>query len=87
MNLEVQWEQRATDAIEALVRRNPQLAQRIRQRVAAFAASGHGDVMKLAGSTNEWRLRVGDWRVIFVFASPGSITVLAVAPRRDAYRD
>jgi len=87
MNLEVQWDQQASDALEALARRNPGLAQRIRQRLAAFAASGRGDVKKLAGTTNEWRLRVGDWRVVYEFAPPGSITVLAVALRRDAYRD
>ena len=49
--------------------------------------TAYGDVQKLTGTTNEWRLRVGDWRVIFAFDPPGSITVLAVALRRDAYRD
>ena len=86
MSLTVQWDQRASDAVEALARRDPRLAQRIRQRVARFAASGHGDIQKLTGTTNEWRLRVGDWRVIFAFEPPGSITVYAVAPRRDVYR-
>jgi mRNA interferase RelE/StbE len=86
MSLEVQWGQRASDALEALAGRDPRLAQRIRQRVASYAASGHGDIQKLTGTINEWRLRVGDWRVVFAFDPPGSITVLAVAPRRDVYR-
>ena len=86
MKLRVEWDQRASDAIEALARRDARLAQRIRQRVETFATSGQGDVQKLAGTANEWRLRVGDWRVIFTFDPPGSITVLAVAPRRDVYR-
>jgi mRNA interferase RelE/StbE len=86
MSLQVLWDQRASDAIEALARRDPRLARRIRQRVASFAASGHGDIQKLTGTTNEWRLRVGDWRAVFAFDPPGSITVLAVAPRRDVYR-
>jgi mRNA-degrading endonuclease RelE of RelBE toxin-antitoxin system len=54
--------------------------------VAAFAQSGQGDVKKLAGTGEHWRLRVGEWRVIFVFDPPGSITVLAVSNRRDAYQ-
>jgi mRNA-degrading endonuclease RelE of RelBE toxin-antitoxin system len=54
--------------------------------VAEFAQHGQGDVKKLSGAGEHWRLRVGEWRVIFVFDPPGSITVLAVSNRRDAYR-
>jgi hypothetical protein len=49
--------------------------------MTADAETGQGDVRKLQGPGNRWRLRVGDWRVIFVFAPPGSITVLAAATR------
>jgi mRNA-degrading endonuclease RelE of RelBE toxin-antitoxin system len=55
--------------------------------VTAYANTSQGDVRKLHGAGNRWRLRVGDWRIIFVFAPPGSITVLTVTLRRDAYRD
>ena len=46
-----------------------------------------GDVVKLANA-NEWRLRVGDWRVRFGRdIETGVINVLRVLPRGRAYRD
>ena len=46
-----------------------------------------GDVVKLA-NTEEWRLRVGDWRVRFERdAETGVVNVLRVLPRSRAYRD
>jgi mRNA interferase RelE/StbE len=46
-----------------------------------------GDVVKLTGVEDEWRLRVEDWRVRFQRDSPGVIHVLRVLPRGRAYRD
>lgn len=46
-----------------------------------------GDVVKLA-SAEEWRLRVGDWRVRFVRdPETGVVYVVRVLPRGRAYRD
>lgn len=46
-----------------------------------------GNVVKLA-SAEEWRLRVGDWRVRFVRdPQTGVVYVVHVLPRRRAYRD
>jgi mRNA interferase RelE/StbE len=45
-----------------------------------------GDVVKLTGS-EEWRLRVGDWRVRFARDDAGTIIVTRVLPRGRAYRD
>jgi mRNA-degrading endonuclease RelE of RelBE toxin-antitoxin system len=87
MTLAIRWHPDARADLRELARRDPQLARRIQQRLTAYANTSQGDVRKLQGGGNRWRLRVGDWRVIFVFAPPGTITVLAIAPRRDAYRD
>ena len=46
-----------------------------------------GDVVRLAGAADEWRLRVGDWRVRFTRDSTGTVYVLRVLPRGRAYRD
>lgn len=47
-----------------------------------------GDVRKLQGVDDEWRLRVGDWRVRFRYDTPARIlVVLRVLPRGRAYRD
>lgn len=44
-----------------------------------------GDVVKLAGHDDEWRLRVADWRVRFTRSPGGQIQVLHILPRGRAY--
>ena len=56
---------------------------RIRTRLEAFAATGHGDVKALKGRFG-MRLRVGDWRVIF-YEDGDTIVVVAVGHRRNVY--
>jgi len=46
-----------------------------------------GDVAKLVGTEEEWRLRVGNWRVRFTRESAGTVYVLRVLPRGRAYRE
>jgi len=42
---------------------------------------------KLAGFENEWRLRVGDYRVLYIINDSAQQVVIArVAHRREAYR-
>ena len=86
MTYRVAWHPTAAAAIEGLALRDPAHARRIRQRVAAFAETEQGDLRKLEARVGQWRLRVGAWRVVFAFEPPGSITVLSVSDRRDAYR-
>jgi mRNA interferase RelE/StbE len=44
-------------------------------------------VIKLAGNANLWRVRVGDYRVIFEIDDPAqTVLILRIAHRRDAYR-
>lgn len=46
----------------------------------------HG-VTKLAGSHDVWRVRVGDYRVLFeIDDSAQTVLILRIAHRRDAYR-
>jgi mRNA interferase RelE/StbE len=46
-----------------------------------------GDVKKLAGMEQTWRLRVGDYRIVYEI-DKGRLVVLVIriADRRDAYR-
>lgn len=62
-------------------------ARRVFDAVERFVASGHGDIRKLKGTTNEFRLRVGDWRIRLERRPEGGYNVLRVLNRRDAYRD
>jgi len=44
-----------------------------------------GNVQKLRGSTNEYRLRVGDYRVLFELEGK-KIMIYAVGDRKEIYR-
>jgi mRNA interferase RelE/StbE len=80
------WELPAVEQLLTLAKTDRESATRIVAGVRRFAAGDGGDVKKLQGRSGEWRLRVGDWRVIFT-ADPAldAIDVLAVLNRRDAY--
>ncbi len=52
-------------------------------KLTIYATNGSGDVKRLKGA-NGCRLRIGDWRVIFI-EDAGSITVIAVGNRKDIY--
>lgn len=44
-------------------------------------------VAKLTGRANLWRVRVGDYRILFEIDDPAqTVLVLRIAHRRDAYR-
>ena len=46
----------------------------------------HG-VAKLAGMHDRWRIRIGDYRVIYqIDDTLQEVTILRIAHRRDAYR-
>lgn len=57
--------------------------KRIDAKLTAYAAGGRGDIKRLKGREGS-RLRVGDWRVIFIEEST-SIIVVAVGNRKDIY--
>jgi len=59
---------------------------RILVALTRYAETGEGDVRALEGKfTGAHRLRVGDWRVRFRRVQGGTIHVLAVENRGEAY--
>ena len=57
--------------------------QRINDKLETFARTGAGDVKRLKGQAG-CRLRIGDYRVIFI-EDAASIIVVAVGHRREIY--
>ena len=57
--------------------------KRIDAKLMIYATNGSGDVKRLKG-VRGCRLRIGDWRVIFI-EDARSITVMAVGNRREIY--
>ncbi|MCY3744650.1 MAG: type II toxin-antitoxin system RelE/ParE family toxin [Acidobacteria bacterium] len=68
-------------------RLDPDARTRVLTAIDAFAESGIGDVLRLKGLERQWRLRVGDWRVLFQFnRDDATLRVEAVLHRSRAYR-
>ena len=86
MKRRVIWELPAVEQLLILAKTDRELALRIVAAVRRYAAGDGGDVKKLRARPGEWRLRIGDWRVIFT-ADPAlnAVDVLAILNRRDAY--
>ena len=64
------------------------VAARILKRIEALAMNPRpGGVKKLEGAPDLWRIRVGDWRVVYRLSDRERlIDVFAVRHRREAYR-
>ena len=61
-------------------------AERVVRALEGLAATGLGDVKALKGALKgRYRLRVGKWRVFFSLDQPGSIVVIDVDNRGQAY--
>jgi mRNA interferase RelE/StbE len=81
------WDRRALDDLRTLGSRDQRLARRIVAAIQRYADGSQEDVRKLAGSSDEYRLRVGDWRVVFRLEDGGQLMAISrVLNRRDAYR-
>jgi mRNA-degrading endonuclease RelE of RelBE toxin-antitoxin system len=84
VNWRVLWQ---AASLRDLSRLDSQTQERVIAAVERLAATGHGDVVRLAGiQPPEWRLRVGKWRVRFRRNERERILdVLRVLPRDKAY--
>ena len=66
---------------------DPPVYVRVVAEINKLAETNRGDLLKLRGMTNTWRLRAGDWRVRLKFhKEEGFFEVLRVQHRREAYR-
>jgi mRNA-degrading endonuclease RelE of RelBE toxin-antitoxin system len=60
-------------------------ALQILHSLTRYGHGGEGDVKRLKGSS-DFRLRAGDYRVRFEIQADGSLRILQVKHRREAYR-
>lgn len=74
------------DALRTLQRMPVNMATQIRQKIVQYAIDPHSlanNVSMLKGEDRRYRMRVGDWRVIFT--DDGQIlAILKIAPRSKA---
>jgi mRNA-degrading endonuclease RelE of RelBE toxin-antitoxin system len=58
----------------------------ILQSIDRYLSVGAGDVIRLQPPRTEFRLRVGDYRVLFLRAGDQTIEVLRVRHRSEVYQ-
>jgi mRNA interferase RelE/StbE len=78
----VQFKPRAVKDIEGLPSR---IQAQILARIEEMSNDLKGDVRRLTNFTPEYRLRVGDYRVLFE-VEESAIVIYRVRHRREAYR-
>ena len=82
MAYEMEIKDGARDALRALP---DDIRQQIGYRLHLLQQEISGDLKKLKGSKNEYRLRVGNYRVLFELEGK-RIVVYAIGPRKDIYQ-
>ena len=73
----------APAAARQWVKLSADIRKRIDAKLIVYATNRSGDVKRLEG-VDGCRLRIGDWRVIFI-ENARSITVIAVGNRKEIY--
>jgi mRNA interferase RelE/StbE len=82
---EIRW---SRDARKELDRIPQKFAERIYSSIGCLRPDPRaGAVLKLKGGSGTWRLRVGDYRVLYgIDDSAKMITILVIQHRKDVYR-
>jgi mRNA interferase RelE/StbE len=78
-----QWTDQAKGELRKIEREQ---ARNILLELTRYGKTGLGDVKRLQNS-EQYRLRVGDYRVRFVVLEDGALRIVHVRHRKDAYRD
>jgi mRNA interferase RelE/StbE len=78
----------ARSARKELQNLDPPVARRILKQIETLVGNPRpSGVAKLEGANDLWRVRVGEWRVVYRISDRERLVdVIAVRHRRDAYR-
>jgi mRNA interferase RelE/StbE len=74
----------AAAVVRELAKMSPDVRRRIRAKIERLSNGLAGDVKRLTNFSPEYRLRVGDWRVLFNL-NGDIISVERIAHRSEAY--
>ncbi len=82
MNYEIKLKPKAIKDLENLPLEQ---SKRVLKKLEKFSINLEGDLKKLTNFTPEYRLRIGDYRVLFEIEE-NTITVYRIIHRKEAYR-
>ncbi len=74
----------ARAVVRTLEKMSPDVRRRVRSKIERLSDGLAGDVKRLTNFSPEYRLRVGDWRVLFN-VDRDTISVEHVSHRSEAY--
>jgi mRNA interferase RelE/StbE len=74
----------AQSVVKQLAKMSPDVSRRIRSKINRLSNNLAGDVKRLTNYSPEYRLRVGDWRVLFN-VDRDTILIERISHRSDAY--
>ena len=81
MRYEIEFRPKALRDIKRL---SPEISHRIEKKLSLLCQDMSGDVKRLVHYTPGWRLRVGDWRVLF--EPQGTMLIVhRIVHRSEAY--
>lgn len=78
--MNIEYSKRAVKAINGM---DIQTKRRIKTGIEGIP---NGDIKPLKGSNGHYRLRVGDWRIIFSFPKQDVVLIEKIAPRGEVYK-
>ncbi len=73
----------ARAAVKAINSMNRPTKQRIK---ASIEKLPQGDIKPYKGSPGTYRLRVGDWRILFSYPEDDTVLIEKIGPRGDIYK-
>lgn len=80
MKMKIEYAKRAVKVINSL---DKPTKQRIRTAIEKLP---DGDVRPLIGSNGTYRMRIGDWRVLFSYPANDTILIERIGPRGKIYK-
>ena len=83
MKYDIEFKPKAVRDIEDLPSR---IQARVLARIEEMSNDLKGDVKRLTNFTPEYRLRIGDYRVLFEIEEETIIIIYRIRHRREAYR-
>jgi mRNA interferase RelE/StbE len=81
MRYEIEFRRKA---LHDLKRLSPEISRRIETKLESLRQDLSGDVKRLVNYTPGWRLRVGDWRVVFEPVG-AKVVIYRIVHRSEAY--
>lgn len=74
-------------AARALAKLDPAVQRRIARRIDRLAEDPRADAVKLRGADDTWRVRVGNYRILYAIEEERLVVlVVKIGHRRDVYR-